>query len=119
MIKSGVHIGFSTDSPVEPLNPWETVYAAVTRGGNDIELYKYTTKEKLSMTDALYYYTMGSAYLLFEEKNIGTLEYGKYADFIVIDKDPLEIELERLKSIKTLMTVVSGKIVYATEERLS
>jgi len=118
MIKSGVHIGFSTDSPVEPLNPWETVYAAVTRGGNDIELYKYTTKEKLSMTDALYYYTMGSAYLLFEEKNIGTLEYGKYADFIVIDKDPLEIELERLKSIKTLMTVVSGKITYTTEERV-
>jgi len=119
MIKSGIHIGFSTDSPVEPLNPWETVYAAVTRGGNNVELYKYTVKEKMSTIDALYYYTMGSAYLLFEDKNIGTLEYGKYADFIVIDKDPLEIELEKLKSIKTLMTVVSGKIVHLAEEYFS
>lgn len=119
MIKSGIHIGFSTDSPVEPLNPWETIYAAVTRGGSDVELHKHTTKEKISMIDALYYYTMGSAYLLFEDKNIGTLEYGKYADFVVIDKDPLEIELEKLKSIKTLMTVVSGRIVHVIKEYFS
>ncbi len=115
MIKLGVSVGFSTDSPVEPLNPWETVYAAVTRGGKNVELYEYTIKEKISVIDALYHYTMGSAYLLFEDKNIGTLEYGKYADFIVIDKDPLEIELEKLVTIKILMTVVSGNIVYTSK----
>lgn len=113
MTKHGIDIGFSTDSPVEPLNPWETVYAAVTRGGKNIELYKYTTKERFTVTEALYYYTMGSAYLLFEDENIGTLQPGKYADFIVINKDPLEIELEELRSIKTLMTVVSGSIVFS------
>ncbi|MEM3832496.1 MAG: amidohydrolase [Thermoprotei archaeon] len=113
MVKSKINIGFSTDSPVEPLNPWETVYAAVTRGGKNVDLYKYTMKEKFSVSEALHYYTAGSAYLLFEDENTGTLQKGKYADFIVIDKDPLEVEIEELRSIKTLMTVVSGNAVFS------
>jgi predicted amidohydrolase YtcJ len=111
MIKSKVKVGFSTDSPVEPLNPWETVYAAVTRG-EDTDFSNYSSKEKLSLKEALFCYTIGSAYLLFEEKNVGSLEEGKYADFIVINKDPFEVDLEELKNMKTLMTVVAGKIMY-------
>ncbi|MCF8885662.1 MAG: amidohydrolase [Aigarchaeota archaeon] len=112
LIKNGVEIGLSSDSPVEPLNPWETVYAAISRGGENIELYKYTSNEALSVIEALHFYTSGSAYLLFEEDHLGTLEAGKYADFIIIDNDPLQASIEELKNIKNIMTITSGNIVY-------
>ncbi len=115
MAESKVKVGFSTDSPVEPLNPWETVYAAVTRGENT-EFSERTSKEKLSLEEALFHYTVGSAYLLFEENNVGSLEEGKYADFVVVEKDPFEVDSKELKNIKTLMTVVAGKIVFKSPE---
>lgn len=116
MIKNNVKIGLSTDSPVEPLNPWETVYAAVTRGSrHQIELSEYTPDEALTVQEALHYYTKGAAYFFFEEERVGTLERGKYADFIIIDKDPLSIRVDELLTIKNLMTVVSGKIVYCDD----
>jgi predicted amidohydrolase YtcJ len=53
-------IGLSTDAPVEPVNPWETVYAAVTRGCLDsIELCRYTEDEGLTLAEALHLYTTG------------------------------------------------------------
>ncbi|WP_367834417.1 amidohydrolase [Vulcanisaeta sp. JCM 16159] len=71
LIDNGVMLGFSTDAPVEPLNPWETVYAAVTRGCYEgIELCKYTENERVGVADALHYYTYGSAYLLREENGL-------------------------------------------------
>ncbi|MCS7133916.1 MAG: amidohydrolase [Candidatus Caldarchaeum sp.] len=112
MDQYGVRIGFSSDTPVEPLNPWDTVYAAVSRGGETNELYKHSKDEAIPINEALHHYTYGSAHVLFEESNIGTLEPGKYADFVIVDKDPLETSTGQLKNIKNLMTVVSGNIVY-------
>lgn len=113
LVDSGVPLGISTDSPVEPLNPWETVYAAVTRGEHDnIELSKHTPHEKLSLTEVLHLYTHGSAYVLREESNIGSLEVGKLADFIIVDKDPYAIDEKTLREIKVLATYVGGVKVY-------
>jgi len=113
LIENQVKIGFSTDCPVEPLNPWETVYAAISRGKREgIELSKYTSDEALALPEALHYYTKGAAYFFFEEENTGALEPGKYADFIALDKDPFEVSLDELLSIKTLLTVISGRVVY-------
>ncbi|MEM3865420.1 MAG: amidohydrolase [Nitrososphaerota archaeon] len=116
LAKHGVKIGLSSDSPIEPLNPWETVYAAVSRGGESIELYNHTPHEVLSVVEALHFYTQGSAYLLLEEDRLGTLQAGKYADFIVIDRDPLQVSLGEIRSMKTMMTVVSGRIVYQCKD---
>ncbi|MEM1703364.1 MAG: amidohydrolase family protein, partial [Zestosphaera sp.] len=113
LIRSGIRLGVSTDSPVEPLNPWETVYAAITRGEYEgIDLFKYTPHEKLSLTEVLSSYTQGSAYVLGEENNIGTLEAGKFADFIVVDKDPYVVDEKTLREIKVLATYVGGVKVY-------
>lgn len=113
LINSGILLGISTDSPVEPLNPWETVYAAVTRGEyEEVELSKHTPQEKLSLTDTLHSYTYGSAYALREENNIGTLEVGKFADFIIVDKDPYAVDEKTLREIKVLATYVGGVKVY-------
>jgi predicted amidohydrolase YtcJ len=123
LIKSQVKIGFSTDCPVEPLNPWRTIYAAITRGRREgIELSKYTQDEALALPEALHYYTKGAAYFFFEEENTGILEPGKYADFIALDRDPFEVSLDELLSIKTLLTVISGRVVYQDkffEDKLS
>ncbi|MGC9152466.1 MAG: amidohydrolase [Vulcanisaeta sp.] len=114
LMDNGIMLGFSTDAPVEPLNPWETVYAAVTRGKyENIELYKYTESEGVSVTDALHYYTYGSAYLLHEEHELGKLEPGYLADFIIIDKDPLSIDDKELRNIKVIETYIGGQRVYS------
>jgi len=113
MIEKGVAIGFGTDSPVEPVNPWQTIYAAVTRGKyENIVHYKYTENQRLSVEEALHLYTWGSAYIMHEENDLGSLEPGKLADFIVVDKDPLEVSEEEIKNIKILEVYVGGKLVW-------
>ncbi len=117
MLKKGVDIGFSTDSPVEVLNPWETVYAAVTRGKYEkVSHYEDTKHESLSLEEALYAYTQGSSYILFEDKNIGTLEEGKLADFVIVDKDPFLVEERELRNIEVLETYVNGVVVFKKEK---
>lgn len=112
-INSKLMMGFSSDAPVEPVNPWETIYAAVTRGEYEgVPLSSYTKGESLSLVDALHAYTYGSAYALFLEGIAGTLEVGKYADFIVVDKDPLEYDVREVRKIKVLETYVGGSKVY-------
>ena len=113
LIEKGIVVGFGTDSPVEPVNPWETVYSAVTRGKYEgLELYELTKNEILTVEEALHGYTYGSAYILFEEQNIGTLEVGKFADFVVVDRDPFEVDERDLRNIRVLETYVGGNRVY-------
>lgn len=95
MATMGVPLGFSTDSPVEPLNPWETVYAAVSREGG----------EALTVEEALHYYTHGSAFILDEEDELGSLEAGKLADLIIVDRDPLKARLDELREINSQIPV--------------
>ncbi len=118
-IDRNILISLSTDSPVEPLNPWENIYASVTRGEyENIPYFEYTKDQKMSLEEALYYYTIGSAYALGEEDLLGDLSEGKYADFIVVDKDPFEIDHKELKDIKILATVVGGEIIYSSKKDL-
>ncbi|WP_341480957.1 amidohydrolase [Thermococcus argininiproducens] len=113
MLKRGIPIGFGTDSPIEPINPWESVYAAVTRGKFEgIETYEYTKEECLSVEEAMKAYTYGSAYIMHVENEFGSLENGKFADFIVVDKDPFEVNEKELKSINVLEAYVGGLKYY-------
>jgi len=113
LYKSKVNLGFSTDSPVEPIDPWKTIYASITRGYYDgIKLAKYTDNEKLDLETSLYLYTMGSAKLLHMDDIAGSIEKGKYADFIVLDKDPFKVSDKELKDIKCIATVVGGEFIY-------
>lgn len=104
----GLAIGLSTDAPVEPLNPWETIYAAVTRGSFEgIELSKYTMEESLSILEALHLYTYGSARVL-GIQDLGRLLPGYKADFLVLDRDPLAVSHEMLRKIEILEVWVNG-----------
>lgn len=113
MLKEGIVIGFGTDSPIEPVNPWETIYAAVTRGKfENTETYHYTKDERLSLEESLHGYTYGSAYIMHAENEIGTLEEGKFGDFIIVDKDPFEVKDKELRDIKVLEVYVGGSKYY-------
>ncbi|MCD6559594.1 MAG: amidohydrolase [Palaeococcus sp.] len=113
MLERGIILGFSTDSPIEPTNPWETIYAAVTRGKHEnVETHRYTEDEVMNLEEALHAYTYGSAYIMHAEKELGTLEEGKLADFIVLDRDPFEVKEKELRSIKVLETYVGGSKHY-------
>lgn len=116
MIRKGVKVGVGTDCPVEPLNPWETVYAAVTRGRYDsIPYYQDTEEECLTLEETLHAYTWGSAYIMHEEDNLGGLEEGRLADFIVVDRDPFNLREEELKNVKVIETYVGGRCVWKAE----
>lgn len=110
LLERDANIAFSTDAPVEPVNPWETIYAAVTRGKYEaVPFYEHTKQESLSVQDALHAYTAGSAYALHGEHELGTLEPGKLADFVVVDKDPLSVNPLELRSIRVLEVYVGGE----------
>ncbi len=106
------YLAFSTDAPVEPVNPWETIYAAITRGVEEgLEHGRLTINEKMDLLDALDAYTRGSAYALYDDK-LGCLLPGCYADYIIVDKNPFKIPLKELRKIRILETVIGGQTVY-------
>lgn len=100
-------LAFSTDAPVEPVNPWRTLYAATGRGAlESLPLYKHTQSEKMNILDALHSYTKLAGLALRDER-LGTLLPGSYGDFIVVDKDPTRVEEPKhLLDIRTLDTSV-------------
>jgi len=116
LVDNGVVIGLSSDAPVENPDPWKTIYAAVTRGEYEEDRWarryaRDTAIEKLSIIEALHYYTYGSAYSLHSEDEVGKLEPGYYADIIVVDRDPLELEPSELKKLTTRHVFIGGKQV--------
>ncbi|BEP17995.1 amidohydrolase [Pyrofollis japonicus] len=107
MLNKGIVIGFSSDAPVEPLNPLEGVYAAVTRGS----LLSYTREEAIDPETALHLYTAGSAQVLGEPR-AGCLEPGCFGDLAILSEDPLEVDVEDLPGLRIDATIVGGELVW-------
>lgn len=110
----GVVLAGGSDAPVEPHNPWIGIGCAVTR--QDPEGYPaggWFPEQKLTLEQALYMYTYGSAFACFQEKEKGRLMRGMLADFVVLDRNIFEIEPEEIQETKTLATYISGVQVYA------
>jgi hypothetical protein len=110
-LDAGVPLAFGTDYPVEPITPFRGVYAAVTRM-NEAGTATYHSEEKLSIWQALYAYTQGSAYAEFTEPWKGKLASGYVADFVVLDRDLTTIPPPQILKTQVLRTVVDGKTVY-------
>jgi predicted amidohydrolase YtcJ len=102
-----------TDFPVEKVNPMLTFYAAVSR--KDTEGYPengFQPQNALTREEALRGMTVWAAYAAFEENEKGSLEAGKYADFIVLDEDLMTMEIERVPEIEVQQTFISGELVF-------
>lgn len=102
------NVAFSTDAPVEPINPFQTIYAAISRGKfENVPLSRFTGQE-VSIEEALHCYTKGSAIAL-KEEDLGEIDMGKKADFIVLNKDPIEMDENSIKTLIVKDVYVSGK----------
>ena len=112
---AGTIIAFGTDYQVEPLNPMEGLYAAVTRKdrlGEDGE--GWHPEQKIKMDEAIKFYTLGSAYSQFMEDRKGMIKKGFLADIVIVDKDLLIIPENEIMKTKVDYTITGGRVVYAS-----
>ena len=73
----------------------------------------YGPKQRVTVQEALYIWTMGSAFALFAEDEIGSIEVGKLADFVILSSDPNDVPPESIKDIAVEKTYVGGKLTYS------
>ncbi|MFO0314892.1 MAG: amidohydrolase [Planctomycetota bacterium] len=114
----GVVVPFGSDFPVESVDPRKGLFAAITtrgeRGGGDGSLRR---DQKLSREQALRGFTLHAAHAMFAERDLGTIEAGKSADFTVFDRDLRVCPEEEILQAKVLMTVVRGRVAWSAAGR--
>ena len=114
LLDAGAVVAFGSDWFVAPPTPLEGIYAAVTRQTLDDENPDgWVPEQKVTVEDALTTYTQSAAYASFEEDIKGTLEAGKLADYVIIDRDLTEIDPAEIRFARIMKTVVGGKTVYS------
>jgi predicted amidohydrolase YtcJ len=110
--KSGL-VALGTDFPIEKVNPMLTLYAAVAR--KDIKNYPengFRKGEGLSREESLKGMTIWAAYSNFEENEKGSIEKGKYADFVVLDQDIMTVSEKKIPTTKVVANFINGEMVY-------
>jgi predicted amidohydrolase YtcJ len=112
LLDAGVKVGLATDNvPVSMFWPiWQSVARQAIRTGEAI-----APAQALSREQALTCATANGAYLSFDETRRGSLEPGKLADLAVLGSDPLRVDLDQMKDIAALMTMVGGQVVHAAD----
>lgn len=115
-LKQGSVIAAGSDYPIELANPFDGLYATITRmDHNQQPTQGWRASEVLSREDALRAFTLGGAYAAHQEFKVGSLEQGKWADFILIDKDYFKAPVDELYKINVLQTWIAGKLRYEKE----
>ena len=109
-LRAGVPLAGSSDSPIADFNPWVGMYAAVAR--RSINGWQFDLAESISIEDAIRSYTITGARVLGLDNKRGSIEPGKWADLIQIDRDPLQVDAEGLRETRVLRTMVAGSWVY-------
>ncbi len=117
-LDQGVKLAFGSDWSVAPPTPLEGIYAAVTRrtldGANDPQ--GWVPEQKITVEEALRAYTLNGAYASFEEDIKGSLEVGKLADFVVLEKNLLTLDPAEIQDVGIVSTYVGGRRVFPSED---
>lgn len=109
LLKRGAKIACGTDYPVVDLNPFQTVYAAVTRKDADGKSMGHNSGEELSMEEVLQAYTQGAAKVYQVQDQMGTLEAGKLANFIILSNNIFEVSEKKILDTKVCVNYFEGK----------
>ncbi len=113
-LNRGVNIGGSSDCPVEDYRPLMGIHAAVNRQGFDGKPKEgWMPGQKLTVHEAIYMYTMGSAYNAFEEGIKGSVTAGKLADLVLLSDNIEKVSPERIKDLTVEKTIIGGKAAYS------
>lgn len=111
LLKSGARIVFGSDVPIETLDPWKGIHAAVTRRkvGEDESWY---LEERVSVAEAVSAYTQWASYASYEENLKGSIQTGKLADMVILSQDIFEIKPEGIPHTKMECTILGGRIIF-------
>jgi hypothetical protein len=113
MLKNGSRLAFGSDYPVESPDPFAGWAAAFTRTGADGEPFGgWRPEERVTREQAWWAFTGGAAYAGFAEKQFGSLQPGQQADFVVVDRDPIDASPSELRATKVQETWVGGRKVW-------
>lgn len=113
LIESGVVLANGSDFPVEEPNPMLGFYAAITRQDPDGQPPGgWMPAERLSRDEMLKSFTWNAAYASHSEKDLGSLEVGKLADMVVLDKNVMTVEPREILSAQPVVTIIGGEVVY-------
>ncbi|MCU6603374.1 amidohydrolase [Peribacillus frigoritolerans] len=118
LLNTGASLALGTDFPVSiSLNPMRQIYTAITRVDSSGDSQNtWHPEQKLTLAEALQAYTYGSAYGCFREHELGTIEEGKLADLVVLDRNLFDIPESEVLKTKVELTINDGKVVYKSEE---
>jgi predicted amidohydrolase YtcJ len=117
LLESGAVLANGSDFPVELANPWHGLYASVTRQSRDgLPEGGWYADQALTRAEALHSFTLANAHAAHQEDVLGSLEPGKWADFIIIDRNYFDVPESEIDDIQVLETWVAGKKVYAAGE---
>jgi predicted amidohydrolase YtcJ len=110
LLDAGARLAFGSDWFVAPATPLEGIYAAVTRRTLDgAHPDGWVPEEKITVEEALRAYTIGAAYASFQEREKGSLEMGKLADFVLVDRDIMRIPPVEIRDARVIATFVGGR----------
>jgi predicted amidohydrolase YtcJ len=113
IVDHGIQVGIHGDGVhIAPLNPWLHIYYATT-GVNSFG-DRVNADQQITRQEALRLFTHGNSWFLRMEDRIGTIEPGKLADLVVLDRDYFTVPDQQIRQIRSVLTVVGGKLVYNT-----
>jgi hypothetical protein len=104
-------VAAGTDSPVTPYYPFPSLWTSIARR-TEVKGTQMGTEQKVQREEAIKMYTINGAYLTFEEDIKGSLEPGKLADMIILDRDIMTCPEDDIKDIKILQTFLGGESIY-------
>lgn len=107
--KNGLIYSFHADQPMFESKPFRLIQTAIQRQTKTGDTIAFN--EKISLTNALKAMTINAAWQINMENKIGSLEKGKYADFIILDKNPYQVPIQELDNIKCVQTFINGNLV--------
>jgi predicted amidohydrolase YtcJ len=111
IVDHGIQVGIHGDGVhIAPLNPWLHIYF-VTTGRNSFG-DQVNGNQQLSRQEALRLFTRNNSWFLRMEDRIGTIERGKLADLVVLDRDYFTVPDEQIKQVRSVLTIVDGRVVH-------